>query len=37
MWTGTWTQRVAGGRIVEGMSWGNWDQAGLVKQLGGAK
>jgi predicted ester cyclase len=34
-WTGTWIQRVAGGKIVEGMSWGNWDAAGLMKQLGG--
>ena len=37
MWTGTWTQRIANGKIVDGMQWGNWDLAGLMKQLGAAK
>ncbi len=34
-WTGTWIQRVADGRIVEGQDWGNWDATGLVAQLSG--
>ena len=34
-WTGTWTQRIDGGRIAEGMDWGNWDMAGLMAQLTG--
>ncbi len=33
-WTGTWTQRLEDGRIVEGQDWGNWDAAGLMRQLG---
>jgi predicted ester cyclase len=32
-WTGTWVQRVADGKIVEGMQWGNWDALGLLRQL----
>ncbi len=30
--TGTSTQRIAGGKIVEG--WDNWDQLGLLVQIG---
>jgi steroid delta-isomerase-like uncharacterized protein len=30
--TGTTTQRIAGGKIVEG--WDNWDQLGLLVQIG---
>jgi hypothetical protein len=30
--TGTTTQRISGGKIVEG--WDNWDQLGLLVQIG---
>lgn len=32
--TGTTTQKIAGGKIVEG--WDNWDQLGLLVQIGAA-
>ena len=31
---GTWTHRLAGGRIVEGREWGQFDWDGLLRQFG---
>lgn len=32
--TGIWIHRLAGGRIVEGQQWGQWDALGFLPQVG---
>ena len=33
--TGIWIHRLAGGRIVEGRQWGQWDALGFLQQVSG--